>query len=135
MMTAAANLRRRLPASLHRPGVLGIVLTPTGQLVLVRHTYISGWHPPGGGRKRGETPEAAVLRELEEEIGLEWWSSVLALTEPKADVDIFVVRDAVYRPRWSIEIETVKEFDIGDLPSDASPRLCRVLSGLDSLVP
>lgn len=31
---------------------------------------------------------------------------------------LFVVEDVAYRPRWSLEIEAVKEFDLGALPGD-----------------
>jgi len=39
-------------------------------LLLVRPSYRAGWHFPGGGVGRGETPEEAARRELAEEIGL-----------------------------------------------------------------
>ena len=51
-------------------GVRAIVLTDTKQVLLVRHTYVSGWHLPGGGVDAGETAVEAVERELREEAGL-----------------------------------------------------------------
>jgi 8-oxo-dGTP diphosphatase len=39
-------------------------------LLLVRSSYQVEWTLPGGGLKRGETPDAAARRELVEEIGL-----------------------------------------------------------------
>jgi 8-oxo-dGTP diphosphatase len=39
-------------------------------LLLVRSSYQVEWNFPGGGVKRGETPDAAARRELAEETGL-----------------------------------------------------------------
>src|SRR5271166_2499499 len=39
-------------------------------LLLVRSSYRVEWNFPGGGVRRGETPDAAARRELAEEIGL-----------------------------------------------------------------
>ena len=51
-------------------GVTMIARDPEGRLLLVRLSYAeSGWSLPGGGAKRGETMEAAAVRELAEETG------------------------------------------------------------------
>ncbi len=51
-------------------GAVGAVFDGQGRILLVRHRYMPGWQLPGGGVGRRETPAAAVLRELAEEVGL-----------------------------------------------------------------
>ena len=116
---------------MRRPRTFGahaIALTPQRKLILVKLRYASGWRVPGGGRHPNETPEEAVLRELREEIGMIAHGAVGLACELEQPVNfkrdlasLLIVEEVVYRPRWTWEVEQVREYAVDALPADTSP--------------
>ncbi|MGF1461883.1 MAG: NUDIX domain-containing protein [Maricaulaceae bacterium] len=123
-------------------GVRVAVFDRDGQVALVRHTYMPGWHLPGGGVERGETVLEAAEREVREEAGA-------ALTSPLTLVGVYAnfrtfkgdhvafftaTGTAVAEPRDDGEIAEAGWFAPTDLPGDVTAatraRLDEVASGV-----
>lgn len=51
-------------------GVAVVICNDDGHLLLVENDWSDGYLPPGGGVEPGEDPEAAAIREAEEETGV-----------------------------------------------------------------
>ena len=58
------------------------LIDPDGRVLLAQRppgkSMAGLWEFPGGKVEPGETPEAALIRELHEELGIETWKSCLA---------------------------------------------------------
>jgi len=123
-------------------GVRAVVIDAAGKVFLVRHSYVSGWHLPGGGVEAGETLVQAVARELREEGNID-------ITEPpqlhgmffndrdsrRDHVALFVVRGfrQIADPVPDHEIVAHGFFAVDAMPNDTSAatraRIVEVLGG------
>lgn len=72
LLYRAAHGMYRVKWRLTRPITTGVrvMMLHEGQVLLIRHTYQSGWFLPGGGLKRNETLEEGARREFREETGI-----------------------------------------------------------------
>lgn len=125
-------------------GIRAAVLDDGGHVFLVKHSYVPGWHLPGGGVEPGETVRDALARELMEEARIRIEGAPVLhgvffnRTMSRRDhVLVYVVRDfTVLGPRepdWEI-VET-GFFDPNALPDDiakaSATRLREILDGVE----
>jgi 8-oxo-dGTP diphosphatase len=100
-----------------------LVFNDRGQVLLLKHRFRagSGWGIPGGFLERGEQPEAALRRELREEIGLEIENveifTARSFKKPRQVEILFRCRaNADVKPR-TIEVERAEWFSLQSLPA------------------
>jgi ADP-ribose pyrophosphatase YjhB (NUDIX family) len=123
-------------------GVRLIALDAGGRVFLVRHSYLPGYHLPGGGVSPGETCREAVIREAREEGGLDLPEppSVFGVYLNRAlaerdHVVLLVARGAAARSRpRGLETVEARFFEPDGLPKETTPatrvRVEEVLCGL-----
>ena len=124
-------------------GVKALIINTNKEVMLVEHTYMSGWHLPGGGVNPRETPRAAIVREVREETG------IIVHEEPKlfavyshlimgaSDYPLlYVIRDfsLPLQAKLCAEIKQARWFAMDDLPCDTTEstriRIQEVLNAL-----
>jgi ADP-ribose pyrophosphatase YjhB (NUDIX family) len=123
-------------------GVRAVVLDDANRVFLVKHTYVSGWHLPGGGVEVGETFGDALRRELAEEGRIEVLGDPLLHgiflnrhVSRRDHVAVYVVRQ--FRqdrmPEPNREIVACGFFDAAALPAETTEgtrlRIAEVLQG------
>jgi len=110
-------------------GTRAMVVDGTGRIFLVKHSYVEGWHLPGGGVETGETLLEALSRELAEEgnIRLDAAPQLFGIYFNKRisrrdHVALFIVRD--FRqdgsPQPNHEIVEHGFFPVDALPEDTT---------------
>jgi len=123
-------------------GVRGVVLDRDNRVFLVKHSYIAGWHLPGGGVEVGESFVDALERELIEEgrIALAGEAKLHGVffnshVSRRDHVAVFIVRQFTQDrlPEPNREIVACGFFDAASLPDGTTKgtklRIAEVLDG------
>ncbi|MDI1351163.1 MAG: NUDIX domain-containing protein [bacterium] len=123
------HLLKNAILSLLNKSTLGVrvLLIHDNKVLLIKHTYQSGWYTIGGGVDPGETPREALARELKEEVGVtlsqpvKLFSVYFSRLDRRDDYIIFyIAHDFTQELVTSIEIAEQRWFSLNELPQDIS---------------
>jgi len=110
-------------------GVRAMVIDGNNQVFLVKHSYVAGWHLPGGGVDVGETVRVAMARELFEETNIKVAGEPTLVglffnnrVSRRDHVALFIVRDFIQEmpPEPNQEIIAHGFFAVDALPADTT---------------
>lgn len=123
-------------------GAFAMVIDGQSRIFLVKHSYVSGWHLPGGGVETGETLLTALTRELMEEGNIQLAGEAKlhgvffnGRVSRRDHVALFIVRDFVQDapPKPDREIVAHGFFAPDALPEDTGratrARIAEVFDG------
>jgi 8-oxo-dGTP pyrophosphatase MutT (NUDIX family) len=123
-------------------GARAVVVDAEGKVFLIKHSYVSGWHLPGGGVEVGEAMLDALRRELMEEGRIELKGEPVlhgvflnSHVSRRDHVAIYVVRQFSQdrKPEPNHEIVDSGFFGLAELPTETTKgtrlRIAEVLEG------
>ncbi len=142
MFIALIQRLRKLYWFVFRPRTTGVkcLICCQDEVLLIRNSYGTNiWTLPGGGVKRAETPLAAIIREVLEEVGVEggeWkelgaYESTLEYKRDTIYCFILTVPSREFRLRSS-ELTEAKWFNISKLPRDTSSSVAKTINFMRS---
>jgi 8-oxo-dGTP pyrophosphatase MutT (NUDIX family) len=109
-------------------GVRAIVINQQNEILLVQHSYESGWFLPGGGVDKNEPISVAIRRELMEEAGVsvngdvKLFGCYVHKMLGSADYPfVFVIKEFTQIASKSREIKELGWFNYNSLPEKISP--------------
>ena len=109
------------------------VFDSQGRVLLVKQRYDPEWRLPGGGANRGEPAQAAVIRELSEEVGLtggvcEFFGLYVSRVGwVTAAVALYRIRGAAVNFRPNLEVRAICFIDPLSPPDGCAPATLRRL--------
>lgn len=107
---------------MNHKSAFAIVINEEGQILLTQRKDVPIWVLPGGGIDKGETPEAAAIREVLEETGittkvLNCSANYFPINNLAKETYLFTCQPLSGVPTLSNETSDVRYFPLSALPS------------------